>query len=203
MVEVPNLGGNTQALIPRRFRNLQIGGKRAAVQQFFRALRRIRPAYDLGRAKIPRRIAACNMNSILTIPRRNLAIFRNQTAAAVVERFQKCSAILQRFLLGELCGNSHSRIFFVSARAQNMVNIILRNERRKSGRHHHAFRFINMGDLFFFRCKQAKEGQLFKLPGVLVHEWSAILISGREPAIIKRAQRLRRFFCNDCRLRFL
>ena len=155
---MPNLGGNTQALISGCFRNLQIGGKCAVVQQFFRALCRIRPAYDLGRTKIPCSIAACDMNPILAIPRGNLAVFRNQTAAAVVERFQKCSAILQRFLLGELCGNSHSRIFFVAARAQNMINIILRNEHRKSGRHHHAFRFINMGDLFFFRCKQAKKG---------------------------------------------
>ena len=132
-MEFPNFGGNTQALVPGRFCDLQIGGKCTAVQQFFRALRRICPAYYLGRTKIARSSAACNVNSICAIPCRKLAIFRNQAAAAVVERFQKYRAFLQRLLLGKLCGYSHSRIFFVAACAQNMVNIVLRNEHRKSG----------------------------------------------------------------------
>ena len=133
VIKFPNFGSNTQTLIPGRFRDLQIGGKCAAVQQFFRALRRICPAYHLGGAKIARGISGCNMDTIVPVPCGKPAVIRNQAVAAVVKSFQKCRAFLQRLLLGKLCGYSHSRIFFIAAHAQDVVNVVLRNEHRKSG----------------------------------------------------------------------
>lgn len=100
VIKFPNFGSNTQTLVPGCFCDLQIGSKCTAVQQFFRALRRIRPAYHLGRTKIARSSAACNVNPIFAIPCRNLAISRNQAVAAVVKSLQKCRAFLQRLLLG-------------------------------------------------------------------------------------------------------
>ena len=133
VIKFPNFGSNTQTLVPGRFRDLQIGGKCAAVQQFFRALRRIRPAYHLGGAKIARDSASSNVNPIVAIPCGKPAVIRNQAVAAVVKSFQKCCAFRQRLLFGKLCGYSHSRIFFIATHAQDVVNIILRNEHRKSG----------------------------------------------------------------------
>ena len=94
VIKFPNFGGNTQALVPGCFCDLQIGGKCAAAQQFFRALRRVRPAYHLGGAKIARDSASSNVNPILTIPCGKPAVIRNQAVAAVVKSFQKCRAIL-------------------------------------------------------------------------------------------------------------
>ena len=164
VIKFPNFGSNTQTLVPGCFCDLQIGSKCTAVQQFFRALRRIRPAYHLGRTKIARSSAACNVNPIFAIPCRNLAISRNQAVAAVVKSLQKCRAFLQRLLLGKLCGYSHSRIFFVAARAQNVVNIILRNEHRKSGGClRYTLRFCDGLNLF---CLWGEEGHLRPRRGI-------------------------------------
>ena len=57
-------------------------------------------------------------------------MFRDQAVSAVVERFQECRTIFQRFLFGELGNNFHSCVMFVAARAQDMVNVSLRNEHR-------------------------------------------------------------------------
>ena len=51
----------------------------------------------------------------------------------MVECFQKCRTIFQRLLFGELSNNFHSCVIFVAACAQDMVNVSLRNEHRKSG----------------------------------------------------------------------
>ena len=49
------------------------------------------------------------------------------------QKIRKCRAFFQRFLFGKLCGNSHSCRVRVAACAQDMVNIVLRDEHRKSG----------------------------------------------------------------------
>ena len=84
VMKFPNFGGNTQTLVPGRFRDLQIGGKCAAVQKFLNTLRRICPAYHLGRTKIARGISGCNMDTIVPVPCGKLAVIRNQAVAAVV-----------------------------------------------------------------------------------------------------------------------
>ena len=94
VMKFPNFGGNTQTLVPGRFRDLQIGGKCAAVQKFLNTLRRICPAYHLCRAKITRGISGCNMDTIVPVPCGKPAVIRNQAVAAVVKSFQKCRAIL-------------------------------------------------------------------------------------------------------------
>ena len=85
---------DTQPLIARGFRDLKIGGKCAAVQKLLNTLRRICPAYHLGRTKIARGISGCNMDTIVPVPCGKPAIIRNQAVAAVVKSFQKCRAIL-------------------------------------------------------------------------------------------------------------
>ena len=155
MVEIPYFGGNTLTLIPVCFRDLQICGECSVIQQFFRSLRCICPADNLGRGKIARSIAACDVNAVLAIPCGNLAIFRNQAVSAVVECFQECRAIFQRFLLGELGNNFHSCVIFVAACAQNMVNVSLGNEHRKSGGCRlDTLRFCDRFNLLGFRWEE-------------------------------------------------
>ena len=94
VIKVPDIHSNTQPLIARGFRDLKIGGKCAAVQKFLNTLRRICPAYHLGRTKIARGISGCNMDTIVPVPCGKPAVIRNQAVAAVVKSFQKCRAIL-------------------------------------------------------------------------------------------------------------
>ena len=94
MIKVPDIHSNTQPLIARGFRDLQIGGKCAAVQKFLNTLRRICPVYHLGRTKIARGISGCNMDTIVPVPCGKPAVIRNQAVAAVVELFEKYRAIL-------------------------------------------------------------------------------------------------------------
>ena len=44
----------------------------------------------------------------------------------MVERFQECRTIFQRFLFGELGNNFHSCVIFVAARAQDMAGVLMR-----------------------------------------------------------------------------
>jgi transcription termination factor Rho len=94
VIKVPDIHSNTQPLIARGFRDLKIGGKCAAVQKLLNTLRRICPAYHLGRTKIARGISGCNMDTIVPVPCGKPAVIRNQAVAAVVKSFQKCRAIL-------------------------------------------------------------------------------------------------------------
>ena len=73
------------------------------------------------------------MDAVAAIPCGKPAVIRNQAIAAIVEIFEKCRAILYGLLLGELCGNFHACFIRIAARAQDVVNIVLRNEHRKSG----------------------------------------------------------------------
>ena len=144
----------TLTLIPVCFRDLQICGECSVIQQFFRSFRCIYPADNLGRGKIARSIAACDVNAVLAISCGNLAIFRNQAVSAMVECFQKCRTIFQRLLFGELSNDFHSCVIFVAARAQDVVNVSLRNEHRKSGgRLFHALRFYDRFNLLGF-CRE-------------------------------------------------
>ena len=94
VMKVPDIHSNTQPLIVRGFRDLKIGGKCAVVQKFLNTLRRICPAYHLGRTKIARGISGCNMDTIVSVPCGKPAVIRNQAVAAVVELFEKYRAIL-------------------------------------------------------------------------------------------------------------
>ena len=123
MVEIPYFGGNTLTLIPVCFRDLQICGECSVIQQFFRSLRCICPADNLGRGKIARSIASCDVNAVLAIPCGNLAIFRNQAVSAVVECFQECRAIFQWLLLGELGNNFGQLMALISATVDNSSHL--------------------------------------------------------------------------------
>ena len=94
VIKVPDIHSNTQPLIARGFRDLQIGGKCAAVQKFLNMLRRICPTNDLCRTEMPCSITLCNMDAIVAIPCGKPAVIRNQAVAAVVELFEKYRAIL-------------------------------------------------------------------------------------------------------------
>ena len=94
VIKVPDIRSNTQPLIAWGFRDLKIGGKCAAVQKLLNTLRRICPAYHLGRTKIARGISGCNMDTIVPVPCGKPAVIRNQAVAAVVELFEKYRAIL-------------------------------------------------------------------------------------------------------------
>ena len=72
----------------------------------------------------------------------------------MVECFQKCRTIFQRLLFGELSNDFHSCVIFVAACAQDVVNVSLRNEHRKSGgRLFHALRFYDRFNLLGF-CRE-------------------------------------------------
>ena len=133
VIKVPDIHSNTQPLIARGFRDLKIGGKCTAVQKFLNALCCIRPTDELGRAEMLCGISLCDVDTVVAIPCGKPAVFRNQTIAAIVEIFEKCRAIRYGLLLGELSGNFHACFIRITARAQDVVNIILRNEHRKSG----------------------------------------------------------------------
>ena len=94
VIKIPDIHSNTQPLIAQGFCDLKIGGKCAAVQKFLNTLRRICPAYHLGRTKVARGISGCNMDTIVPVPCGKPAVIRNQAVAAVVKSFQKCRAIL-------------------------------------------------------------------------------------------------------------
>ena len=101
----PHLTNLVAAVIPQCFSECPAGGgfcvvdrdlirKFAVAQQFLNTLRRICPAYHLGRTKIARGISGCNMDTIVPVPCGKPAVIRNQAVAAVVKSFQKCRAIL-------------------------------------------------------------------------------------------------------------
>ena len=156
VIKIPDIHSNTQPLIAWGFRDFQIGGKFTVIQKRLNALCCVRPAYHLGRTEMPCRIAVCNVDAVVAIPCRKSAVFRNQAIAAVVEIFEKCRAILYGLLLGELCGNFHACFIRIAACAQDVVDIVLRNEHGKSGvRRINALRCVDIRNLFLFRRKQA------------------------------------------------
>lgn len=90
------------------------------------------------------------------LPCGKTAVFCNQAVAAVVETFEKYRAILYGLLLGEFRSDFHACVIRIAARAQDAVNIVLRNEHGKSGgRIIDALRCIDICNLFLFRRKQA------------------------------------------------
>ena len=156
VVKVPDRHGDTQPLIARGFRDFKIGGKCAAIQKLINALCCIRPTDELGRAEMLCGISLCDVDTVVAIPCGKPAVFRNQTIAAIVEIFEKSRAIRYGLLLGELSGNFHACFIRIAACAQDVVNIVLQNERRKSGgRIIDALRCVDICNLFLFRRKQA------------------------------------------------
>ena len=141
------------------------------------------------------------MNAVLGILCSIISMHSLDAVAAVKFVLQKLGNLSHRFLLLDRIHDMLSGTSRIAADKKYIVNLCL--GKRKSGRHcSHAFRFINMIDLFHFCTEQIHEGHLLKLSGLLIHEWSAVLISKRKPAIIYSRNCIR-FLLSSLENRFL
>ena len=147
------------AFISRCFYQLYIGGKDAGIQHFLNAGGGILPGNDLCVLDIPRTQPHGQVDAILRIPCGNIAVPAFDAIAAMVFLLQKGGDLLRGFLLHKLSRHTHTAVFCVAAKAQNLVDVLLGNQ-KSEGRFFRALRFC---DAPYLLCLGGEQADLFAL----------------------------------------
>ena len=150
-IQIPQTLSDHSALMRRGSRQLHHAQKLPAFQQFLDALCSVLPGHDLRNPGVSRRAAGRESNPVLLIPCADAAMLRGHTVAAVINLPENLRHFFNRLSLGKLGSQNHTVIGGVTARAQDVIHVLLRN-RKSEGRRRDALRFhgINQRDLLRF-----------------------------------------------------
>ena len=150
-IKIPQPLSDHGALMRGDGRQLHHAHELTAFQQLFDAPCGILPGHDLRHPGITSRAAGSEANPVLLIPCADAPVLRCHAVAAMINLAKQLRHFFNRFSLGKLSSQNQTVIGGVTACAQDVIHVLLRN-RKNEGRRRDALRFhvFNQRDLLRF-----------------------------------------------------
>ena len=150
-IKIPQTLSDHGTLMRGDGRQLHHAHELITFQQLSNAFCSVLPGHDLRNPGMARRSTGRKANPVLRIPRADAPMLCGYAVSTMIDLSKNLGYFLNRLSLGKLSSQNQTVIGGVTARAQDVIHVLLRN-RKSEGRRRDALRFhvFNQRDLLRF-----------------------------------------------------